>query len=162
MELTNYPARRQAPMTINWIKTNSTTQEADGFPYVIRKTRAGYVVNVHHGVADTFPSIREAKAFAEGQVRIEDETPTPKRSRKATRKAVALKSVRGYELRWPHGQYDLLRATESAPKDAPKWLVRCNAHGTTTPVASAKEGDRAGTKSALGTWCGGDHEIKAS
>ena len=144
-------------MSINWIKTNSTTQEAEGFPYVIRKTRAGYVVSVDHGVAETFPSIREAKAFAENR-----EQQKAKRSREANAtKAAAPKGLKGYEVRWPHGQYDLLRATDSAPEGAPKWRVRCNAHGTTTPVESAKAGDKLGTKEGLLTWCT-THQAEAS
>jgi len=60
-------------------------------------------------------------------------------------------AVPGYQLRWPHGGYDLYRALEA---DAPSaWVVRCTAHGTTTPAPNAKAGDALGAKAARAAWC---------
>ena len=62
----------------------------------------------------------------------------------------------GYEIRWPKGGYDLLKRTDQAPEGSPAWLVRCNAHGTTTPnTGTGKAGDALGTKAGRLGWCSG-------
>lgn len=63
------------------------------------------------------------------------------------------KALPGYDVRWPKRGFDLLKRNDKAPADGSPWLVRCNAHGTTTPVASAKEGDNAGRRADRATWC---------
>lgn len=65
------------------------------------------------------------------------------------------KGVAGYVVRWPHATYDLLVRTAEAQGEGSHWLVRCNAHGATTPAANAKAGDTLGRKEALASWCPG-------
>lgn len=62
-------------------------------------------------------------------------------------------AVDGYTVRWPHASFDLLKRTDKAPADSPAWLVRCNAHGTTTPAANATQGDAKGSKAGRPDWC---------
>jgi hypothetical protein len=64
-------------------------------------------------------------------------------------------SAPGYVVRWPKAGYDLLLKTDAADADAPKWLVRCNEHGTTLPVSGAKEGDLKGRIQERQVWCPG-------
>jgi hypothetical protein len=61
----------------------------------------------------------------------------------------------GYVVRWPKTGYDLLLKTAAAPADAPKWLVRCNDHGTTTPATSTKDAEPKGQKAQRAKWCPG-------
>jgi hypothetical protein len=60
---------------------------------------------------------------------------------------------KGYEVKWPHGGYDLYRKVDKSV-DGPAWIVACTAHGTTTEAESAKAGDLLGRKDARGAWCG--------
>src|SRR5262245_10613339 len=50
-------------------------------------------------------------------------------------------AVPGYDLRWPHGGYDLLKRTADAPEGAAPWVVRCVEHGTTKDATDTKAGD---------------------
>jgi hypothetical protein len=62
----------------------------------------------------------------------------------------------GYEIRWPKPAFDLLKRTDgwrTAHPDSNPWLVRCNAHGTTTKASDTKEGDKLGSKAGRLTWC---------
>jgi len=59
----------------------------------------------------------------------------------------------GYVVRWPHASFDLLKVTADAKAGSPAWLVRCNAHGTTTPAANASQGDAKGSRSGRPEWC---------
>lgn len=53
-------------------------------------------------------------------------------------------------VRWPKGGADLLQRVAG---EGDAWLVRCNAHGTTTPAANVKAADLAGRKAQRVTWC---------
>lgn len=61
----------------------------------------------------------------------------------------------GYSIRWPKPAFDLLKRDDSAPEDSPAWLVRCNAHGTTTPAKDTRAADKLGTRAGRLTWCKG-------
>jgi hypothetical protein len=61
----------------------------------------------------------------------------------------------GYSIRWPKPAFDLLKRDDSAPEDSPAWLVRCNAHGTTTPAADTRAAEKLGTRAGRLTWCQG-------
>lgn len=77
----------------------------------------------------------------------------------AERLADALKThapaPEGYSIRWPKPAFDLLKRDDSAPEGSPAWLVRCNAHGTTTPAKDTKAADKLGTRASRLTWCKG-------
>jgi hypothetical protein len=77
----------------------------------------------------------------------------------AERLADALKThapaPEGYSIRWPKPAFDLLKRDDSAPEGSPAWLVRCNAHGTTTEAKDTKAADKLGTKAGRLTWCKG-------
>lgn len=62
-------------------------------------------------------------------------------------------AVPGYELRWPHGAYDLLKRTDKAPEGAAPWIVRCVEHGTTKDTTDTKAGDALGRKADRAGWC---------
>ncbi len=85
-------------------------------------------------------------------------TTTKPTTAKAPAKAYTV--PKGYELKYPHGGYDLLRRLDSATK-GPAWWVTCNAHGQMTEAATAKAGDLLGRKAELATWCKGDHKAPA-
>jgi hypothetical protein len=59
--------------------------------------------------------------------------------------------LKGYIVRWPKGGADLLQKVAG---EGAAWLVRCNAHGTTTPADSVKVADALGRKSERQVWCG--------
>lgn len=61
----------------------------------------------------------------------------------------------GYSIRWPKPAFDLLKRDDSAPEGSPAWLVRCNAHGTTTPAKDTRAADKLGTRAGRLTWCKG-------
>jgi hypothetical protein len=61
----------------------------------------------------------------------------------------------GYDIRWPKPAFDLLKRNDTAPEGSPAWLVRCNAHGTTTAAADTKAGDKLGTRAERPNWCPG-------
>ena len=61
----------------------------------------------------------------------------------------------GYMIRWPKPAFDLLKRTDQAPEGSPAWLVRCNAHGTTTPAVNTRVADKLGTKAQRPGWCKG-------
>ena len=60
----------------------------------------------------------------------------------------------GYKIHWayPAGHSRLSR-TDGAPEGAPKWLARCDAHGTTTPASDAKSARALGSRARRLTWC---------
>jgi hypothetical protein len=58
----------------------------------------------------------------------------------------------GYALRWPKPAYDLLKAVAKVEGQAP-WLVRCNAHGTTTSAQDTRQADSLGTVANRPNWC---------
>jgi hypothetical protein len=60
----------------------------------------------------------------------------------------------GYVIHWayPAGHSRLSR-TSDAPADAPKWLARCDAHGTTTPASDAKSARALGARARRAEWC---------
>lgn len=66
----------------------------------------------------------------------------------------------GYEVKYPHGGYDLLRKV-NAKTEGPAWWVTCNAHGNLTDADTAKAGDALGRKDSLAKWCKGDHKAAA-
>jgi hypothetical protein len=59
----------------------------------------------------------------------------------------------GYEVRWPHKTYDLLK--RPAAGTGPAWIVRCNAHGTLTTAEFARHGDAVGSAKGRPQWCSG-------
>jgi hypothetical protein len=59
----------------------------------------------------------------------------------------------GYTVRWPHKAYDLLQ--RDAGTEGPKWVVRCNVHGTTTSADSVGAADTMGRKAGRAGWCPG-------
>jgi hypothetical protein len=79
-------------------------------------------------------------------------TSTPKAGGLAKLPAEKLTAPAGYVVKWPHGGYDLLKKTDKDAAGA-AWLVRCNYHGTTKEVASAKEGDGLGSNAGRPSWC---------
>jgi hypothetical protein len=75
----------------------------------------------------------------------------------ATRTAAATDKLAipaGYALHWayPAGHSRLSR-TADAPEGAPKWLARCDAHGTTTPADDAKSARALGSRARRAEWC---------
>jgi hypothetical protein len=60
----------------------------------------------------------------------------------------------GYKLHWayPAGHSRLAR-TDAAPEGSPKWLARCDEHGTTKPAAGAKEARSLGSRTNRVSWC---------
>jgi hypothetical protein len=101
---------------------------------------------------------QQAQADADAKAASQGAEPKA-RPTAAERLADALKThapaPEGYQIRWPKGGYDLLKANAQAPEGSPAWLVRCNAHGTTTPAANGKAGDKLGTTAGRLTWCRG-------
>lgn len=99
------------------------------------------------------PTKATAKAEAEAKAPAKAEA-TPKQA-PAPRAPLAHagEAVKGYEVRWPKRGFDLLKRNDKADADAPAWLVRCNAHGTTVPAGNAKEGDALGRKADRAAWC---------
>jgi hypothetical protein len=71
----------------------------------------------------------------------------------ASRDEDRAKAVPGYDLRWPKTSFDLYKRSADAPEGSAPWVVRCNAHGTTTTAADTKEGDRLGRKADRAGWC---------
>ena len=63
-------------------------------------------------------------------------------------------ALEGYQIRWSKPAFDLLKRLASHP-DLQPWLVRCNAHGTTTPAKDTREGDSLGTAARRPEWCPG-------
>jgi hypothetical protein len=61
----------------------------------------------------------------------------------------------GYFVRWTAPQIapatDYLKASDKATE--PGWLVRCNAHGTTSPAKNVEDCKKVGTKAQRLTWC---------
>lgn len=53
-------------------------------------------------------------------------------------------------VRWPKGGADLLQRVAG---EGAAWLVRCNAHSTTTEAANVKAADLAGRKAQRVVWC---------
>ena len=100
----------------------------------------------------------QAQADADAKAASQEAEPQA-RLTAADRLADALKThaaaPAGYEIRWPKGGYDLLKANAQAPDGAPAWLVRCNLHNTTTPSTGGKAGDALGTKAGRLGWCSG-------
>lgn len=62
---------------------------------------------------------------------------------------------KGYVVRWSGAPIapatDYLKA--EAKDTDPAWLVRCNAHGTTSPARSVQDCKKVGTRAARLTWC---------
>lgn len=107
------------------------------------------------------PAEATRQAPAEPKAKVE-RTVAEGRTSAAERLAAALAgdqahapAPEGYEIRWPKGGYDLLKATKQAPEGSSPWLVRCNPHGTTTPSTGGKAGDALGTKEGRLGWCSG-------
>lgn len=71
---------------------------------------------------------------------------------KATPKP-AVKLPVGFTVKYDNGAYLLAKRGEAAAEGAPKWLVICTAHATTTPAEAAKAGDLLGRKVGRITWC---------
>jgi len=99
-----------------------------------------------------------AQAQADADAKAASQEAEPKaRLTAAERLADALKTHApapdGYSIRWPKPAFDLLKRDDSAPEGSPAWLVRCNAHGTTTPAADTKAADKLGTKAQRPGWC---------
>jgi hypothetical protein len=61
----------------------------------------------------------------------------------------------GYFVRWTAPQVapatDYLKAMDKGTE--PGWLVRCNAHGTTSPAKNVEDCKKVGTKAQRLTWC---------
>jgi hypothetical protein len=75
----------------------------------------------------------------------------------ATRTAAATDALAipaGYVLHWayPAGHSRLSRS-DAAPADAPKWLARCDEHGTTKPATDAKSARALGSRARRAEWC---------
>ncbi len=60
--------------------------------------------------------------------------------------------VDGYAIVKTTPGFDQL-LSDGADESAPKWLTRCNTHGTTTPVVSRKAGRTLGSAAQRATWC---------
>jgi hypothetical protein len=100
----------------------------------------------------------QAQADADAKAAPQEAEPQA-RLTAADRLADALKThapaPEGYSIRWPKPAFDLLKRDDSAPEGSPAWLVRCNAHGTTTPAKDTKAADKLGTRASRLGWCKG-------
>jgi hypothetical protein len=130
------------------------------------KTSAGRAIDGgRFGSATKFWALVPAEAprkVEEPKAPKQERTVAEGRTSAAERLAAALSGDKahapapeGYEIRWPKGGYDLLKATKAAPEGSPAWLVRCNLHNTTTPSTGGKAGDALGTKAGRLGWCSG-------
>jgi len=65
--------------------------------------------------------------------------------------------IPGYQIIWPEGAWSTLRLTDpgAAGEDASKWLIMCNAHGTTKPITGSRAARDAGRKDEMPNWCPG-------
>lgn len=99
---------------------------------------------------------------AEGSTETPAAAPAAEKPAKAAAKSTtkAYQLPKGYQLKYPHGGYDLLSRTDKTAS-TPAWYVTCNAHGDMTTADTAKQGDALGKRDAMGSWCKGDHKPAA-
>lgn len=134
--------------------TENTTSEATVLPLETRSAK-----RTRKAPAKATTAKKETAAKPAAKKTAAKPAPASKQAAKAPAapKVKAYTVPKGYEVKWPHGGYDLLRKTNKEA-DGPNWYVTCNAHGDLREVANAKEGDALGRKAELAKWCKGDHK----
>ena len=80
---------------------------------------------------------------------------TPTAAQRDTEAFRGKEAPTGYIVRWTAPQIapatDYLKASDKATE--PGWLVRCNAHGTTSSAKNVEDCKKVGTKAQRLTWC---------
>ena len=78
-------------------------------------------------------------------------TPKAPKAPKAPRPGVPA----GYEVKYPHRTYLLVKTGANADEAASKILVMCRVHGTTVPAKSITDADAIGARPNRPSWCKG-------
>lgn len=160
---------REGKVLYGWA---ALTDKGDGPVLTFHKTAAAAA----RGFKEARPTAQQVQVLtiqdaAEAQAAAEAEAPRKAAPRKAAPKKAAPEKAapkgrpaldklaaehdpapEGYVNKWPKVSFDLMKKVSG---DGPAWLVRCVAHGTTTPAEGTRQGDSLGTRASRALWCKG-------